>query len=304
MDDVSVLIRTKNEARWLPVTVQAIRRQRVQPREIIIVDSGSTDGTLETVEGTAGIRIVRISPQAFTFGRALNLGFQEAQGGYVACLSAHAVPTDDAWLSALLRGMQHPRTAGVYGRQLPQPDACPPIKRDLLTCYGETERAQTTVADHFFSNANALIRRDTWRRFRFDERLPYSEDQLWAKIVISVGYQIVYAPQAAVYHSHSESLVAVYRRARVEALAWRQLNPGTSRGLRDSWREWYRHTVDDASFVLRSRGEMRWLLFSAGYRLAQTLGRYRAFRVGGVGCAMPSQPVGGAFRGEETHRDG
>lgn len=304
MDDVSVLIRAKNEARWLPVTVRAIHRQRVQPREIVIVDSGSTDGTLEAVAGIPGIRVITMASEVFTFGRALNLGFQEAKSGYVACLSAHAVPADDGWLSALLRAFQHPRTAGVYGRQLPQPDAFPPIKRDLLTYYGVTERVQTSVADHFFSNANALIRREVWQHFPFDETLPYCEDQLWAKVVISAGYQIAYAPQAAAYHSHRESLVGVYRRARLETLAWRQLNPGTSRGLCDSWGEWRRNTVGDAAFVVRSRCGMRWLFFSAGYRLAQTLGRYHAFRVGAVRCATLSQPVGGALGREETRRDG
>jgi rhamnosyltransferase len=303
MADVSILIRTRNEARWLPITVRAINAQTVQPREIVIVDSGSTDGTLETVKGLAGIRVCTMTPESFTFGRALNRGFQEAVGEYVACLSAHAVPADDAWLASLLHLIQHPRTAGVYGRQLPQPDASAPIKRDLLTYYGVTERIQSNVADHFFSNANALIRRDVWQLIPFDEGLTGCEDQIWARNVIAAGYRVAYEPRAAVYHSHNETLAGVYRRAYREALAWWQLDPSRRCGVLDFCREWRQSTAADVAYILRSRAGMRWLFFSAGYRLAQTLGRNRAFRNSGR-CATRSPRVGGADGDEETRRDG
>ncbi len=301
MDDVSVLIRTKNEARWLPVTVQAIRRQRVQPREIIIVDSGSTDGTMETVAGVPGIRIVTMPPEAFTFGRALNVGFHEAQGKYVACLSAHAVPVDDGWLSALLEAIQDPRTAGVYGRQLPQPDARPPVQRDLLTYYGTVQRSQDSVGEHFFSNANALIRRDLWRRFPFDEGLTYCEDQLWTRNVIAAAYRVAYAPEAAVYHSHNESLAAVCRRAYLEALAWRSLDPSRTRGVRDSWKEWRWNTAEDVTYIVRSHAGVRWLPYAAAYRFAQSLGRFRAFRARGAAPAI--RPIACAAREDEAPGD-
>ncbi len=301
MDDVSILIRTKNEARWLPVTVQAIHRQQVQPREIVIVDSGSTDGTLATVAGFPGVRVVTISPETFTFGRALNIGFQEAKGRYVACLSAHAVPTEVVWLSSLLCAFRDPRTAGAYGRQLPQSDACLPIRRDLLTCYGTVERIQVSSNDHFFSNANALIRRDVWRHFPFDEGLTYCEDQLWARKVIAANYQMAYVPRAAVYHSHNESLAGVYRRAYLEALAWRTIDPGRTRALRDAWREWRWNTAADAAYIFQSRARLRWLPFSAAYRFAQTLGRSRAFR--GGSAAPRARTIAKAAQEEEKSGD-
>ncbi len=279
MTSVSVVIRTKNEARWLPVTVEAIRRQRAQPGEVIIVDSGSTDGTLDTVAGAPGVRVVPMPPETFSFGRALNIGFREARGVHVACLSAHAVPADDRWLSAFMDAAHDPRTAGVYGRQLPQPDACPPVQRDLLTYYGPERRVQASPDDHFFSNANAFVRRDLWQRFPFDEDLTGCEDQLWARNVLAAGFQIAYVPEAAVYHSHHESLGGVYRRAYREALAWRTLDAHRARSVRDCWREWRWSTASDVAHILRSRSGARWLPFAAAYRFAQTLGRFRASRV-------------------------
>lgn len=288
MNSVSAVIRTKNEAHWLPVTVEAIRRQQVQPSEVIIVDSGSTDGTLQTVVGVPGIRVVTMPPEAFSFGRALNVGFREAQGMYVACLSAHAVPADNTWLSAFLEAIQDPRTAGVYGRQLPQPDACPPVRRDLLTYYGAEKRIQALPDDHFFSNANALVRRDLWQRFPFDEDLTGCEDQLWARSVLAAEFQIVYVPEAAVYHSHNESLGGVYRRAYREALAWRMLDSHRTRSVRDCWREWRWSTAGDAAYIVRSRSGVRWLPYAAAYRFAQTLGRFCAFRGNAAALATRS----------------
>ncbi|HSB70229.1 MAG TPA: glycosyltransferase [Candidatus Methylomirabilis sp.] len=280
MDDVSILIRTKNEARWLPVTVRAIHRQRVQPREIVVVDSGSTDGTLDTVTGLPGVRIHPIPPEAFTYGRALNLGFREAAGRYVACLSAHAVPASPDWLRFLLEPFKDAHVAGAYGRQLSHRDAYPAVAREYLEYYGCESRLQTSPSDHCFSNANSAIRKEAWVEVPFDETVPYCEDQLWARTVLGAGHRVAYVPEAAVYHSHNEPLAGVYRRARQEEMGWRRLYPDRVVGFRFSWDNWVANVARDARFIRRHGYARAWVVHTALFRLAQCLGRLQPHLVG------------------------
>ena len=201
--EISVVIRTKNEADWLRRSLPALQHQRRPPAEIIVVDNESTDGSVE-VAASAGCKILHIRDKEFTFGRALNLGIEAASQAHpwVVSLSAHCIPVHDRWLEALrVPECAKPFTAGVYGRQEPLPDTNDFDKRDLWTTFGIERRIQRGQ-DYFFHNANALIRRDVWERIRFDETLNGVEDRDWAKQVLADGYRIVYEPLASVHHYH------------------------------------------------------------------------------------------------------
>jgi rhamnosyltransferase len=101
--DVSIVIRAKNEARFIGETLAAIGRQEgVGQVEVIVVDSGSTDGTQDIVRGYPA-RLIEIPPETFTYGRALNLGVAAARGGVVVSLSAHSLPAHERWLANLVR---------------------------------------------------------------------------------------------------------------------------------------------------------------------------------------------------------
>lgn len=271
----SILIRTNNEEKYLARTIQAIRAQSFQSYEIIVIDSGSTDGTLDIVASLQDVALVYVAPEEFTFGRALNVGAERARGEYLVTLSAHALPRDETWLFNLVRHFEDPLVAGVYGRQLPRPDAYPPVKVDYLCCYNSEARVLSAVEDAFFSNANAAIRCQLWKALPFDEELPACEDQDWARKALARGYKIVYEPQAAVYHSHNEFLLAVYRRYRKEERAWRQILPDRRVNFRDFYQVWRARTASDVKFIL-GEGESRvWLLLSPVYRLFWALGQWR-----------------------------
>jgi len=89
---------------------------------------------------------------------------------------------------------------GVYGRQLPLPETAPSDARDLWTTFRNERRVQTQ--DFFFHNANSAIRLSRWRKLPFDEELSGVEDRAWAKLNLAENYEIVYEPNAAVYHYH------------------------------------------------------------------------------------------------------
>lgn len=274
---ISILIRTKNEAKDLPKALELIRQQSFKPTEIIVVDSGSTDGTTEIIQRQNDVKLIEMKPEEFTFGRSLNIGCQAAKGDIIVSLSAHAFPCDRDWLKNLAQHFNDPKIAGVYGKQVPQPDAWPPVQRDYLEYYGEQTRFQENPEkfnDHSFSNANSAIRRQCWEKRLFDETLTGNEDQEWAQAMLKRNYKIVYEPKAAVYHSHNEPLLKVYQRTYREALATKQLYQ-RKMTLRGALETWYRSILADRSFILARNEKREWLLRSPIYRLFWTFGYLR-----------------------------
>jgi rhamnosyltransferase len=277
MSIASILIRTKNEAKDLPKALELIREQSIAPFEIIVVDSGSTDGTVEIVKSQGDIKLIEIKPEDFTFGGSLNIGCEAAQGDIVVSLSAHAFPSNRDWLKNFLKHFDDPQVAGVYGKQLPQPDAWPPVQRDYLEFYGDRPRIQTQfekVYDHTFSNANSAIRLQCWQQHHFDKTLWANEDQEWARALLKLGYKIVYEPEAATYHSHNEPLLKVYKRTYREALAAKLIYE-KKMTLRAALETWYKSVSQDIRFILKSDRDRKWLWRAPFYRLFWTYGYLR-----------------------------
>ena len=209
---VSVVIRAKNEAPSIGETLEAVYRQEgVGAVEVVVVDSGSTDGTLDIVRRFP-VRLLQIPAETFTYGRALNTGIGAASGDVVVSLSAHSLPAHERWLINLVRNFGDSRVAGVYGRQLPRPNASCFDLFGMAVSGVTSTRRRWQENDMMFSNANGAFRRSLCREFPFDERLLGAEDLAWAQVVQSRGYAIVYEPGAAVYHSHCESLPHLLRR--------------------------------------------------------------------------------------------
>lgn len=197
MPEVSIIIRTKNEERWISSCLQAVFKQKYTDFEVIIVDSGSTDKTIVKAK-QFDVRIVYIDE--FFPGKAINLGVRNSSGKYICCLSGHCIPTNDRWLSNLVRNLEIPDVAGVYGRQEPLSFTSDFDKRDLLIAFGLDKKIQTK--DSFFHNANSLIKRAIWERIPFDETVTNIEDRIWASEVLKLGYKLIYEPEASVYHYH------------------------------------------------------------------------------------------------------
>src|SRR5688572_30489215 len=133
---ISVIVRTKNEGRWIGRCLAGVLGQDCTDFEVIVVDNASTDDTVRQARA-AGCRVVNISDGEFSFGRAINRGIEAARGDFAAILSGHCIPVHDRWLSSLRASLLADASiAGVYGRQVPLPDSHPFDKRDLWTTFG------------------------------------------------------------------------------------------------------------------------------------------------------------------------
>jgi len=277
--NISVVIRTKNEAKYIAEALELITNQSVKSLEIIVVDSGSTDGTVEIVKQWRDVKLIEMSAAEFTFGRSLNIGFEAAKGEVVASISAHAFPCNCYWLENLVKHFDSPDIAGVYGKQLPQPDAWPPVQRDYLECYHEQLLIQSNPdnsKDRTFSNANSAIRRQCWEKHKFDEKLTGCEDVEWAWAILKLGYKIIYEPQASVYHSHNEPLGKLFKRCYRESIALKELYDNEI-SLISTFRSWLASIKADFKFILRNKLDYRWLLRVPFYRLIAKYGAIKPY---------------------------
>ncbi len=199
MPEISIIVRTKNEERWIAHCLAMLYRQDLQDFEVILVDNQSVDHTVAVASRHPLAAVVNVDE--YLPGHALNEGIRVSKGRFIVCLSAHCIPKGTDWLSTLRRNFdEDKKLAGVYGRQLPVSFTSAVDKRDLLIVFGQDRRVQ--IKDYFFHNANSMLPRDVWEQFPFDEQVTNIEDRVWGKSVIEAGYRIVYDPEAAVYHHH------------------------------------------------------------------------------------------------------
>jgi len=195
---ISIVVRTKNEERWITQCLNAVFSQDYKDYEVIIVDNESNDSTIKKASQFNIQKI--LTCKDYLPGRALNIGIREAKGNYIVCLSGHCIPVNDRWLSNLLRNFNESDVAGVYGRQEPLAFTPDSDKRDLSIIFGLDRRIQKK--DSFFHNANSAIRKSIWKDVPFDEMVTNIEDRIWAEKMLQKGYKIVYEPEASVYHYH------------------------------------------------------------------------------------------------------
>lgn len=220
---VSIVIRTLNEQRYLVELLESIKNQdRSKFRiETVIIDSGSTDKTLEIAE-QYGCRITHIKKEEFTFGKSLNDGCDFSNGDYLVFISGHCIPVDDQWIENLVTPLVD-KCSYTYGRQLGR-DTTKFSERQLFEKYFPNESRIPQVG-FFCNNANAAIRRDAWLAHRFNEELTGCEDMYLAKLLVDTGKKIGYVSEAPVYHIHDETWSKVKVRYEREAIALQQIMP-------------------------------------------------------------------------------
>lgn len=274
--DVSVVIRTRNEQEALGKTLSILFSQTYKNFEVLVVDSGSTDNTLN-VAREFPVAIYEIPPQDFTWGYALNFGFRHAAGKFVVCLSAHALPGSNAWLATLLDNFNDDSVAAVMSNNLPCPDCNPFDRRGLLKKFSIPKQEISGGPPYIFGNYGSVIRKTVWEEIPFDETLRYAEDHDWALKVMKRGYKIMYEPEATLYHSHNETLNQIYRRSYMEANARKAL--GFQRySLGSVLYDAIAGSLYDMGYVLWKRDNIKWFFFAPLRRIAMNYARYQATR--------------------------
>ncbi|NKB82218.1 MAG: glycosyltransferase [Nitrospirales bacterium] len=221
---ISIIIRTLNEEKHLDVLLSSIEGQEVADLtyEIIVVDSGSDDHTLQ-IATSHGCQILHITREEFSFGRSLNMGCEAASGELLVMVSGHCVPTNKQWLKALCQPLIQNEASYVYGRQIGSSDSYYSERRIFSKYY--PEKTQIPQEGFFCNNANSAITRTMWERYRFDEELTGLEDMELAKRLANDSGKLGYIAEACVCHFHDESWHTVKRRFEREAIALQKIMP-------------------------------------------------------------------------------
>ena len=217
MTETSIVIRTFNEEKHIGNLLKGIQSQEYKDFEIVIVDSGSNDRTLEIAKEFP-VKILKINSRDFTFGYSLNVGCEASAGKYLVFVSAHVIPTDEHWLGNLIKPFENEKVAMVYGRQFGYSTSKFSEKMDFKRLFGHSP-VNSKVPLNYANNANSAVRKDLWEKRKFDEYLFGLEDIDWARTVANEGYIVHYEPSAGIYHIHEERWSQVFNRYRREAIA-------------------------------------------------------------------------------------
>lgn len=295
----SVLIPVKNGGSLLGEVLDAVLAQRAPwPFEIIVMDSGSTDGSVELVRARS-VRCETIAPDKFGHGRTRNQLASLSMGQFLVFITQDARPTSVDWLRQLVDACDSaPDVAGAFGPHIAHPYARAVTQRELAQHFAGFGAEQSVVRLddkerfardpgyrqwlHFFSNNNSCLRRSVWERLPFPD-VAFAEDQTWALAAVEAGYGKAYAPQAAVYHSHDFGIWETLQRNFDEARSFShsfgyRVQPSLLRALASGMQLARR----DACW-LRDQGLVGWALlnqvgFMACIELARVIGQFLGSR--------------------------
>lgn len=204
--EVDVVVRYKNEEFWLRYLLRALTQQKDVKINLIAVDNNSSDYSTRLLEFYAKKEIFNscrlLSNDTFRPGKALNIGANAGEADYIVNLSAHCVPVSNSYLKSLVAGLNDAgeTCAGVFGQQRPLKFSGAQNIIDLILAYPREPRVYRRTP--IFNNANSIIKREIFLRYQFNESVTNLEDFIWAKSILTAGYELKYLPEPSVYHYH------------------------------------------------------------------------------------------------------
>ena len=217
--DATIVIPTKNGGELFKKVLKAVFEQETTySYEVICVDSGSKDDTLDTIKQFPA-KLFQIPPEDFGHGRTRNYGAAQGTGKYIVFITQDALPVNNQWLQKMLDAMEtDEQIAGGFGQHLPYPECNIFDKRDLPPHFANFGKEVTVfqIEDRaaydadlgkrlylaFFSDNNSCLRRSVWEKYPYPD-VNFAEDQVWMRQMLEKGYKKVYVPDSLVYHSHN-----------------------------------------------------------------------------------------------------
>ena len=296
MIKVSVVIPTLNAGPEFEELLKKISAQEGDfDREVLVVDSGSTDGTVELARRYGAV-VHRISKREFNHGATRNLGISLTRSEYVILTVQDAVPLDGQWMAAMVENLERDeRVAGVYGRQIPRKEAgalTRVLVSSLATASLERREQFAGGPEQYrkmpprkrrrlaaFDNVSSCLRRSVWEELPF-EKTNFGEDLRWGKKAVEAGYKVVYEPRSAVFHSHERGAMYDLKRYYVDQrilleLFELKLVPNLVRlilAISRSSMRLYRPLRQDEEMT--TKGTLRLMLLAVKYAVPAQAGNY------------------------------
>lgn len=274
---ISVVMRSFNEAWAIGDTIQQLFAQDYDGEmELIVIDSGSSDGSLDIISKTGRAKLIQIPLGTYVPGVVLNRGAREATHDWIVYLNADATPMGKNWLTSLIHPcLSDPKFGAGFSRQIPRPDCKAVFAHDYDRCFGPDRDSKNW--DHFFSMVSSITHRSVLDRHPFREDLQYAEDDEWTRRLAAAGFSIPYAIDSVVMHSHNYTVKQSYKRLFGDAKA--MAAAGTAPPEKNLVLGWLADSARDAKWCLKNN-HLGGLPFATAVRLAQRLGRRDGNRAG------------------------
>jgi rhamnosyltransferase len=224
---ISLVIPILNPGRGFGTLLHRLKGQGRAPLEILVVDSGSQDGTREILEQFPEIRLIGVSNATGPAG--WNRACEEARGDLVVFLGQDALPANGDWLNHLAAPFEDDSVAGVYGRQEASATSSPIWNFRMAQRFcRKAHWRRLKVGDAIrhkslpFFLENAAVRRSVWQGIHFNEHLPVGADRVWARQAVLASYTVTYTPDALVTRELPLGLRAAFSLAKLTGHADRQ----------------------------------------------------------------------------------
>ncbi len=270
----TIVIRAFNEEKHIGKLFAGIQQQSYPNKEIVLVDSGSTDSTLEIAKKYP-VKVVGIGSDQFSFGRSLNLGIKAAAGEFIVIISAHCYPVYPDWLVQLLNPFEDHQVAVSYGKQRGAKSNHYSEHQFFNTYFPDI--SQPYQGQPYTHNANAAIRKSLWEQHPYDEELTGLEDLAWSSWAKEQGLRIAYVSEAEIVHIHQETFRQVHNRYKREAIAMKQILPESQFTLRNMFGMILRTSLSDLSQAYREKVVCKEILNIIRFRLVQYLGTWQGY---------------------------
>jgi rhamnosyltransferase len=212
---VTVIMRCKNSDWVISQALAALFSQSYTDFELLVVDSGSTDKTLDIVKQYPH-RLIQIEPTQYYPGSVLNMAIEKARGEIIVFQNSDTVPLRHDTLGNLLQAFDDPDNQAALTRQIPRPEADTWVRRDYAQSFPDNENTPEWIT---LSLPMAAMRKSIWQQHPFYTDAWASEDTEWGQWAVNNGHKIKYVKDALVMHSHNYSLKQVYGRKFVEGEA-------------------------------------------------------------------------------------
>ncbi|MDD5489278.1 MAG: glycosyltransferase family 2 protein [Candidatus Moranbacteria bacterium] len=278
-------------------TLNAVRKQKVGfPFEIVAIDTGSTDGTVEFLEKQSDIRFSQIPNSQFSHGGTRQKGAEMAKGEFVVFLTQDATPTDESWLGRVIKNFEDPEVVGVCSRVIPRKDAHIlkkiEVNNDLS---GRKERIEAQIKNkddfeklsfpekrrdyYFFNDVSSAVRKDYILRNPLPA-INFAEDVEFAKYALADGKKIIFEPEAVVRHSHDYKILKTFKRNLVDSEyhkkhlgiknvpALKNVFQNVAMLVRRDWREMKKYNPSFFNILVA-------ILYSPLIHFAEQLGQYK-----------------------------
>ncbi|WP_294966997.1 glycosyltransferase [Sulfurimonas sp.] len=273
MKNVTVIMRTFNVEWVIDQALVALMKQKNVEIELIIVDSGSSDSTLDIVSNYSH-KFIEIEPGTYFPGKVLNKAVSEAKTELIVFINSDVVLLDSYAISKLIEPLSNSDTAASYGRQVIRPEADLWVRHDY-------EKAFTVIGNQpkwmHYSLPIAAMKKSVWEMQKFYTDSWGSEDTHWGVQIKNKGYKIAYVKDAIAMHSHNYTLKQLASRRRIEGEADVYIYPEKSLSLFKTLLSFGASFLRESLYYLKNRQTTKipYLLLN---RIVYSFSFYRGFK--------------------------